>query len=162
MLPNYCTELRTHQPSHWVCNIPSKKQVSLFEKRYFLMVWWKRNVTAVHWQWNHSSFALTHWGWVTHICIRNITIIGSDNGLSPGRHQAIIWTNAGILLIRHMETNCSEISIEIYISLFKKMHLKMSSGKWQPFYLSLNVLNQPVVFIISPWHWNFLCYWESL
>ena len=29
----------------------------------------------------------------------NYAIIGSDNGLSPGRRQAIIWTNAGILLI---------------------------------------------------------------
>ena len=27
------------------------------------------------------------------------TSIGSENGLSPGRHQAIIWTNAGMLLI---------------------------------------------------------------
>ena len=33
-----------------------------------------------------------------HVCISNLTIIGSDNGLSPGRRQAIIWTNAGILL----------------------------------------------------------------
>ena len=29
----------------------------------------------------------------------NWTNIGSDNGLSPGRRQAINWTNAGILLI---------------------------------------------------------------
>ena len=43
---------------------------------------------------------LTHWGGVTHICVSKLTIIGSDNGLSPGRRQAIIWTNAGILLIR--------------------------------------------------------------
>ena len=28
--------------------------------------------------------------------------IGSDNGLSPGRHQAIYWTNAGILLMGHL------------------------------------------------------------
>ena len=41
----------------------------------------------------------THWGRVTHICVGKLTNIGSDNGLSPGRHQAIIWTNAGILLI---------------------------------------------------------------
>ena len=41
---------------------------------------------------------LNHWGRVTHICISNLTITGSDNGLSPGRRQAIIWTNAGILL----------------------------------------------------------------
>ena len=33
---------------------------------------------------------LTHWGWVTHICVDNLTIIGSDNGLSPGRRQAIL------------------------------------------------------------------------
>ena len=31
------------------------------------------------------------------ICVGKLTIIGSDNGLSPGRHQAIIWTNVGIL-----------------------------------------------------------------
>ena len=46
------------------------------------------------------DIALTHWGRVTHICVGKLTIIGSDNGLSPGRRQAIIWTNAGILLIR--------------------------------------------------------------
>ena len=42
---------------------------------------------------------LTHWGLVMHICVGNITIIGSDNGLASSRHQAIIWSNAGILLI---------------------------------------------------------------
>ena len=42
---------------------------------------------------------LTHWRRVTHICVSELTIIGSDNGLSPGRRQAIIWTNDGILLI---------------------------------------------------------------
>ena len=35
---------------------------------------------------------LTHWGRVTHICVGKLTIIASDNGLSPGRRQAIIWT----------------------------------------------------------------------
>ena len=44
-------------------------------------------------------FYLTHWGRVTHIWVGNLTIIGSDNGLSPGRRKAIIWTNDGILLI---------------------------------------------------------------
>ena len=46
----------------------------------------------------------THWGRVAHICLGNITIIDSDNGLSPGRRQAITWTNAGILLIRTLGT----------------------------------------------------------
>ena len=38
---------------------------------------------------------LTHWDQEMHICISNLTIIGSDNGLLPGRRQAIIGTNAG-------------------------------------------------------------------
>ena len=84
--------------------------------------------------------SLTHWGWVTHICVSKLTIIGSDNGLSPGRRQAIIWTNAGILLIRTIGTNFSEISSEIHAFSFKKMQLKMSSAKWRPFCLGLNVL----------------------
>ena len=41
---------------------------------------------------------LTHWGRVTHISVDKLTIISSDNGLSPGRRHAIIWTNAGTLL----------------------------------------------------------------
>ena len=42
---------------------------------------------------------------MTHICVGKLTIIGSDNGLSPGRRQAIIWTNSGILLIGPLGTN---------------------------------------------------------
>ena len=48
-----------------------------------------------------------------HICVNKLTIIGSDDGLSTGRRQAIIWTNAGILLIGRLETNFNEILIEI-------------------------------------------------
>ena len=83
---------------------------------------------------------LTHWGRVTHICDSELIIIGSDNGLSPGRRQAIIWANAGILLIGPLGTNFSEIVIELYRFSFKKIHLKMSSGKWRPSCLGLNVL----------------------
>ena len=77
---------------------------------------------------------------MTQICIGKLSIIGSDNGLSPSRRQAIIWTNAGILLIGTLRTDFSEISIESYKFWFKKMHLKMSSGKWRPCCLGLNVL----------------------
>ena len=82
---------------------------------------------------------LTHWGRVTHICVGNLTIIGSDIGLSPDRHQAIIWTNAAILLIGPLGTWFSEILIGILTFSFKKVRLKMSSGKWWPFCLGLNV-----------------------
>ena len=83
---------------------------------------------------------LTHWGRVTHICVGKLTTIGSDNGLSPERRQAIIWTNAGILLIGPLGTNFSEIFIEIQAFSFKKMHLKISSANWRPFCLGLSVL----------------------
>ena len=76
---------------------------------------------------------LTHWGRVTHICVGKLTIIGSDNGLSPGRCQAIIWTIAGILLIGPLGTNFSTILIGIQAFSLQKMHLKMSSTKCRPF-----------------------------
>ena len=63
---------------------------------------------------------LTHWGRATHICVSKLTIIGSDSGFSPDRRQAIIWTNAGLLLIGPLGTNFSEILIEIITFSFKK------------------------------------------
>ena len=98
---------------------------------------------------NKSSSSLSYfdvnkiyWGRVAHICVIKLIIIGSDNDLSPGRRQAIIWTNAVILLIGPLGTNFSEISMEIHISSFKKTHLKMSSAKCRPSCLGLNVLRQ--------------------
>ena len=84
--------------------------------------------------------SLTHCGQVTHICSGKLTIVGSDNGLSPGRRQAIIWTNAEILLIGPLGTNFSEILIEILIFSYKKMLLKVLSAKWRPFCFCLSVL----------------------
>ena len=74
-----------------------------------------------------------------HIWVSKINIIGLADDLSPGRRQAIIWTSAGILLIGPLGTNFNEFLIEIHIFSLKKMHLKMSSGKWRPFCLGLNV-----------------------
>ena len=79
---------------------------------------------------------------MTHICVSKLTIIGSDNGLSPDRRQAIILTNAGILLIGPLGTNFSELLIEILTFSFRKMRLKVSSAKRRPFCLSLNVLKR--------------------
>ena len=60
-------------------------------------------------------------------CFSNIISIGSNNGLAPGQRQAIIWTNAGVLLIGPLGTNFSEILIKTHVFSFKKMHLKLSS-----------------------------------
>ena len=60
---------------------------------------------------------------MTNIRISKIITIGSDNGVSTDRRQAIISTNAGILLIGPLETNLREMLIEINTFSFKKMHL---------------------------------------
>ena len=95
-----------------------------------------------HWEGHRQSSctALTHWGLVTHIWVSKLTIIGSDNGLSPRQHQVIIRTNAVILTIRPKGTYFGEILLKIKNFSLKKMHLKMSSAKWRPFCLRLNVL----------------------
>ena len=87
-----------------------------------------------------ATQSLTHWGRVTHICVSKLTIIGSDNGLSPDRRQAIIWTNAGLLLIGPLGTNFTEILIKILTYSFKKMRFKVLSVKRRSFCLGLNVL----------------------
>ena len=97
-----------------------------------------------------STYLITHWGQVPHICVSRLTIIGSNNGLSPGLRQAIIWTNAGILLIWTSGTNFNEILSEIHTFSVKKMYLKMSSAKWRQFCLRLNVLSgicQPCIIL---------------
>ena len=87
------------------------------------------------------SAVLTHWGRLMHICIADLTIIDSDNGLLPGRRQAIIWTNAGMLSIGPLGTNFSAILIRILTFSFKKMCVKVLSEKWWSFSLGLNVLS---------------------
>ena len=81
---------------------------------------------------------LTHWGRVTNICVSNLTINGSDNGLSLSQCQAIIWTNVGILLIGPLGKNFS--LGELLTFSFEKMLLKASSSKWRPCCLGHSVL----------------------
>ena len=69
-----------------------------------------------------------------------LTIIGSDNGLSPGQCQAIIWINAVIFLIGPLGTNSIKILIEVLTTL-TKICLKILFVKWCPFRLGPNVLS---------------------
>ena len=104
----------------------------------------------------HISLILTHWGQVTHKWVRKLTIIASGNGLSPGRRQAIIISNAGILIIQTLGINFSEILSEVHTLSFKKMTLEMST-KWLQFYLGLKVLTWPV-WSVYRGIWNYKIY----
>ena len=110
-------------------------------------------------EWNRDCsmhMYLTYWGRVTHKWVGKLTITRSDNGLSPGRRQAIIWTNAEILLTGLLGTKISEILIEIDTCSLKKMRLKVLSGKWRPFCLGLNVLTQCCDAIWCSGSWSIL------
>ena len=85
------------------------------------------------------SFTLTHWDQEKHKCICKKDIIVSDNGLSPVRSQAIIWTSAGLLPIWSLGINSSEIWIKTQQFSFKKLWVNMSTAKCRPYCLGLNV-----------------------
>ena len=107
----------SHRHMPWQCvweNDGTRLHVIIFVTQYWymiLIIWMRDNyrsyftllkhfVIIIIWPSSISldqRHSLTHRGRVTHICVGEQTIIGSDNGLSPGRHQAIIWTNARIL-----------------------------------------------------------------
>ena len=108
--------MSTHNESH----------VSIIEYRYILLITSYMPIappSAPSFIWISHNIIID----ISHICVCKLTAIGSDNCLSPGRCQAIIWTNAGILLIGPLGINFSKIFIKISTFSFKKMDLKMST-----------------------------------
>ena len=55
------------------------------------------------------------WCRVAHKCVSKLTIIDLDNGLAPGRRQAIIWTNIGILSMGLLGPNLRQIVFEFQL-----------------------------------------------
>ena len=94
---------------------------------------------------------------MTHIHISDIFIIGSDNGLSLGRCQTLIGTNAGLLLIGSLEINISEILITSNTFSFKKMHLKLPFAKCCLSRLSPNESIYPTCDILRRWPISSMC-----
>ena len=66
-------------------HIMSGCQLYRLEIKYSLSSQSKEPYPAKQFQYAFSR--LTQWGRVTHICVGNLSIIGSDNRLSPGRHR---------------------------------------------------------------------------
>ena len=100
----------------------------------------KSTDTCIYYKVYLAINSLSHWCRVPHICISKLPTIGSNNGLSPDRCEAIILTHAGILLIGPLGMNFSEILIEVNTFSLKKMHLKISSAKRCLICLRLDVL----------------------
>ena len=153
--PDGSSSLWRHQVWIYTCAESAQWPLYLAPKHQLALLTY---ITGEKVDFPNDSHLLTHWGGETYLYASpTLPIIGSDNGLSPGRHQAIIWTNAGILLIGPLGTNFSEILIKIYTFWFKRMNLKMSSGKWWPSCLCLNGLTPWPLrkYSYSPqWFWN--------
>ena len=100
-----------------------------------------------------------------HICVSKLTIIGSDNGLSPDRHQAMIWTDDGILLIGPLGTSFSEILIEIHAffiqeNAFENVVWKMAAILFQPQCVNhgnlfMAVINFHASYVVTKWQMSF-------
>ena len=86
----------------------------------------------------NTANVLSHWGRVTHICVGKLTNFVSDNGLLSGRRQGHYlnqcWNIVNWTLRENLQWNL--------IGIIEENALKMSSTKWRPFCLSLNVLNK--------------------
>ena len=118
-----------------------------------------------------SLAQLHNWILLTHIYVTESCSTASDNGLSPIRHQAIIWTNAGLLSTVPLGTIFSEISMKKQNFSFTKVHLKYRLRndshfvqgrwfKWKPKPNSpqgLEILTHDAGYhsvFIPTWHWH--------
>ena len=87
---------------------------------------------------------------MTHIGASRLSITGLDKvGAKPLSEPGL----DGILLIRPLGTNFSEILSEIRTFSFKKMHLKMSSAKGRLFRLGLIKLTLPMCIYHGAYIW---------
>ena len=119
--------------------------ISINRKMFFFLYWiWTQVILSCGF-WGYSSFNSLRPSDV-HICVSKLTIIGSDNGLSPGQLQAIIWTSdEKIMLTDALGINLNEIWSKIQAFSFKNMHLKIHSEQF-------NVHSS--IYITRGFHWN--------
>ena len=68
---------------------------------------------------------LVPFGRMPSICVSKLTIIISDNGLSPGRRQAIIWTNACWSIVNWTPRNKIHVAPEKCGGNFTSLYFKV-------------------------------------
>ena len=130
----------------WYCNASLCKKVRHYFRHYLVLFTFNSKLSFVFYYVNLPKgegfvnwcvSTLINWCRVTHICVGNLNIIGSDNGFSPGRRQTIIWTDTGILLIGPSGADFNEISIKksyifIHENLFENVVRKMAAILFWP------------------------------
>ena len=103
----------------------------------------------------------THWGRVTHICVSKLTIMGPDNGLSPGRHHHLnqCWNNVNSTLGNKLQWNLNRNSNNfIHENAFESV-----VWKWRPFCLGpnefgcLHLGQWPMTYLMTLSDWTMSC-----
>ena len=112
--PPMCLKMLCKCTKIWYCNAALCKKVRHYFRHYFVLFTFNSMLSFLFYYVNLPKGGLLvnlcfYINWLTRICVCNLTIIGSDNCLSPGRRHAIIWTDAGILLIGPSKTDFNEI-----------------------------------------------------
>ena len=79
-----------------------------------------------------NCHVLTHWGWVMHICISGLTVIGSDNGLAPwtvpNHYLKQCWNNGNWTLKKKLQWNFNwNSNIFIQENVFELVICKMAA-----------------------------------
>ena len=88
---------------------------------------------------------------LNHPIVTQLAIIDSDDGLSPGRRQSIIWTSAGILLVWTLRTKLmwnSNRNSYIFIqeNAFENIVCEMSAILSRPQYVNVLILSDAYTF----------------
>ena len=105
---------------------------------------------------------LTHWGRVRHICVSKITIIGSDNGLSPPSHYLNqCWDIVNLTLKNKLQWNIHWHSyISIQENAFENVVCEMSAILSRPQCVNTLVGERSGCYlklvIFNPYHGYFL------
>ena len=112
---------------------------------------------------NMRVYTKLHWSRETRICVSTLNIVGSDNSLSHGRRQAIIWTNAGILLTVPWGQNwtaalnafANSTAIKIHISIKVQLYTQLvESRKCMHRWKAMKCPEMAPVFVYAPASWS--------
>ena len=96
---------------------------------------------------------LTHWGRVTHICIGKLTIIGSDNGLLPGRrllHHVIHHVKQVAVNTWRPRQNGRHFADNIFKSIFLTENVWISINNSLKFVPKVQINNIPALVGAKP------------
>ena len=108
VIDEWLVRICRHANIKGICNSYAKRLVPPSGQAYFnALTMWCTHTNVRGSILPREVMGLTHWGRVTHICVSKLTIIGSDNGLSPGRLSCVCYQTRSELMPGRHRVNAS-------------------------------------------------------